>query len=86
MKQKVKSYFYEVGVKADLKKSVVLLNKRLLFLSGSYRMPNKTSTVTFRTQCIARQKLLLPPSLRKLLIVWLGLDKLILLGLRKRKS
>ena len=44
------------------------------------------TAVTFRVRCIASYTLLLPPSLRKLLIVWLGLDIWILVSLLEKGS
>ena len=53
--------------------------KCVVFLKCSFFFSSdKTSAVTFRALCIASEKLLLLPSLRKLLIIWLGLDVWIL--------
>ena len=62
------------NVKANSKNTFFLKKKCLLFLSGQYRIRDKTSGVTFRFRCITSQKLLLPPSMRKLLIVWLDIN------------
>ena len=51
-------------VKASLKNALFFFKKCLLFFSSV-----KTSAVTFRALCIASSKLLLSPSLRKLLFV-----------------
>ena len=61
------------NVNAGLKKYIFFKKKCLSFLSGQYRIRDKT-VVNFRARCIASQKMLLPPSLHKPLIVWLGLD------------
>ena len=54
-------------VKASLK-NALFFQKKFIFLSGYYGIRDKTLTVTFRAQCIASGKLLLPPLLCKLLI------------------
>ena len=61
------------NVKADLKNTLFFF---LMFVVSFRLIQNtcKTSAVTFRARCIVSQKLLLLPSLHKLLILWLVLD------------